>query len=196
MRAVLLLIVLVVACDDQETVAIVFAGDDASIELDATTHMTDGPFDPVGASDSGMRRDGGPFDQGIGPRVFNPHRPRVPNPSCRLPEPPPIGDYTFERAFPNLTFERPVWIGTAPHDNATMFVVEQGGLIRTFDNQPTAREARTFFDLSVSRRGNEEGLLGLAFHPSYEFNGRFYVHYSAGQDRCDGVTNVLFFFGR
>jgi glucose/arabinose dehydrogenase len=46
---------------------------------------------------------------------------------------------------------------------------------------------RAFLDLSarVSTSGGEQGLLGLAFHPAYAQNGRFYVNYTdrAGDTR-------------
>ena len=36
-----------------------------------------------------------------------------------------------------------------------------------------------FLDLRASvLSGGEQGLLGLAFHPSYETNGKFYVNYT------------------
>ena len=40
----------------------------------------------------------------------------------------------------------------------------------------------------VSDRGNEEGLLGLAFDPAYESNGYFYVYYSAANPRRSVVS--------
>ncbi|MEE2756490.1 MAG: PQQ-dependent sugar dehydrogenase [Myxococcota bacterium] len=188
MKAWLCLLVFVIACNDEDRTSLIFVAEDGTVTADGINREDAGAQGRGPEADMGMSADEGLSDLGTDPSAYNPYRPRVSNPSCRLPEPPPVGEYSFERAFPNLTFERPVWIGTAPHDNETLFVVEQGGLIRTFDNQTSVREARTFFDLSVSRRGNEEGLLGLAFHPQYASNGRFYVHYSAGQDRCGGAS--------
>jgi glucose/arabinose dehydrogenase len=56
-------------------------------------------------------------------------------------------------------------------------VVEQGGLIRI------VRDGRIveppFLDLrDLTRAGGERGLLGLAFHPDYACDGRFYVDYT------------------
>jgi len=84
------------------------------------------------------------------------------------------------RVLPKLKFERPVEATHAADGSGRIFVVEQKGLIRVFKNDQTASEARTFLDLQdVTRReGNEEGLLGLAFHPRYKENGKFYVYYS------------------
>ena len=66
-----------------------------------------------------------------------------------------------------------------------LFVVLQPGQIVFFEDRTDAAEVRTFMDIRerVSNRGNEEGLLGLAFDPAYESNGYFYVYYSAANPR-------------
>ncbi len=86
----------------------------------------------------------------------------------------------FERVFPRLAFERPLFLAQAPGDVQRFFVVTQGGVIHTFMGADPA-DAPVFLDLGakVTRRGNEEGLLGLAFHPDYAGNRLFYVYYSA-----------------
>jgi glucose/arabinose dehydrogenase len=84
-------------------------------------------------------------------------------------------------AFPNLSFTRPVDF-QQPAGNANLvFVVEQAGIISVFDNNAEVTEKKTFMDITgkVDDGGNEEGLLGLAFHPSYATNGFFYVNYTA-----------------
>jgi glucose/arabinose dehydrogenase len=56
-------------------------------------------------------------------------------------------------------------------------VVEQGGLMRVFDQDGTSRGI--FLDLrSQVSTGGERGLLGLAFSPDYAQTGRFYVNYT------------------
>ncbi|MBL9094485.1 MAG: PQQ-dependent sugar dehydrogenase [Planctomycetaceae bacterium] len=84
------------------------------------------------------------------------------------------------RVFPRLTFDRPVELTHAGDGNGRLFVVEQRGVIRVFQNDDGAAEAATFLDIHdvVLRDGNEEGLLGLAFHPKYADNGQFFVYYS------------------
>jgi len=55
-----------------------------------------------------------------------------------------------------------------------------------FDNSPATTSAGTFLDIRdrVNDDGDEEGLLGLAFHPQFKSNGYFYVDYTAsGPDR-------------
>ena len=92
--------------------------------------------------------------------------------------------FAFERVFPKLAFERPLFLAQAPGDARRLYVVEQGGLIRVVDPRDPARTS-TFLDLRarVSRAGEEEGLLGFAFHPGYAKNGLFYVYYSAAGQR-------------
>ena len=105
--------------------------------------------------------------------------------TCRLPEAPDIGDYDTEEAFPALRFQRPVWVGVAPGDAETMYVVEQGGTIYAFDRRREVVEAEVFLRVpEVTRDGNEEGLLGLAFHPDYAANGRLFVYNSVGRPDC------------
>ncbi|TWU18384.1 Quinoprotein glucose dehydrogenase B precursor [Allorhodopirellula heiligendammensis] len=84
------------------------------------------------------------------------------------------------RVFAQLEFERPVELTFAPDGSNRVFVVEQRGVIRCFDNRPDVDHDETFLDLTdvVSRIGNEEGLLGLAFHPNYAENGELFVYYS------------------
>ena len=126
-------------------------------------------------------------DRGVGP---DPLSPRPAAQACRLPEAPPLGEYVGERAFPNLSFSRPLWLGNAPGDPDTMFLLEQGGTIYAFDNRQDVAQAdrSTFLTIDASRAGNEEGLLGLAFHPNYAENGRFFVYYSGAGAQCGGAA--------
>ncbi|MHC4924355.1 MAG: PQQ-dependent sugar dehydrogenase [Planctomycetota bacterium] len=98
--------------------------------------------------------------------------------------------------FPDEMFERPVFAKQAPDGTNRMFVGEQAGLvyILPLPVKPGASAQRSvFLDISekVSRMGNEEGLLGLAFHPDFAKNGRFYLHYSARYRKRGERRNVL-----
>ena len=90
----------------------------------------------------------------------------------------------FQRVFPALSFERPLFLAAAPGDAQRLYVVEQGGRVLAFDPR-AATKTTVFLDLrgKVSRQGEEEGLLGLAFHPQYATNGLFYVYYSGAGAR-------------
>jgi len=92
----------------------------------------------------------------------------------------PVG-YRTEEAFPDLSFRRPVDLQHPPDNTNRIFVVEQAGVISVFNNDASTREKVVFLDIrgKVDDRGNEEGLLGLAFHPNYKSNGYFYVNYTA-----------------
>ena len=73
----------------------------------------------------------------------------------------------------------PVSMAHASDGSHRPFVVEQGGVIRIFDLDTETLLPTPFLDISadVYSAGNEQGLLGLAFHPDYETNGKFYVNY-------------------
>lgn len=99
------------------------------------------------------------------------------------PEPLPLqeGSASIVEAFPNLSFTRPVDLQHAGDNSDRLFVVEQRGVISVFQNNPTTTAKSEFLDIvqKVDDSGNEEGLLGLAFHPNYESNGYFFVNYTA-----------------
>ena len=87
----------------------------------------------------------------------------------------------LERAFPRLRFERPIFLTGAGDGSGRLFVAEQDGVIRVFANDEEVGASEVFLDIRerISRRGNEEGLLGLAFAPDHATSGAFYVHYSS-----------------
>jgi glucose/arabinose dehydrogenase len=77
-----------------------------------------------------------------------------------------------------------LFITGAPGQPGRLFVVQQGGRIRILENGTLL--GRPFLDVSrLIAAGGEQGLLGLAFHPDYARNGRFYVDYTnrAGDTR-------------
>ena len=98
--------------------------------------------------------------------------------------------YNIENAFPNLSFQDPVGIYHAGDNSNRLFIIEQEGRIKVFENNSSISNAQTFLDIrSIVDQDSgytEEGLLGLAFHPNYNENGYFYVHYT---DHLNGNLN-------
>jgi glucose/arabinose dehydrogenase len=86
--------------------------------------------------------------------------------------------YLANLAFPNIAFNQPVGIVNSGDGTNRLFVIEQAGIIRVFENSQTVAESTVFLNISnqVVFSG-EQGLLGLAFHPNYAINGYFYVDY-------------------
>lgn len=72
-------------------------------------------------------------------------------------------------------------LATSPPNDGRLFVVEQSGTIRIFQDEQL--KAQPFLDLSTTNLvadtpQGERGLLGLAFDPDYANNGQFYVMYT------------------
>lgn len=84
-------------------------------------------------------------------------------------------------AFPNLRFDRPVALAYPDDGSNLLFVLEQHvASVQSFPNDKETSDKQLFLQLpDAMNRGNEEGLLGLAFHPKYKENGQFFVYYSA-----------------
>lgn len=105
----------------------------------------------------------------------------VPEDSDPAPDPVETGEPQLVNAFPSLSFDRPLEMVHAGDGSDRLFVVEQRGVISVFPNEPATGQRSVFLNLEnqVDDAGNEEGLLGLAFHPNYASNGYFYVNYTA-----------------
>ena len=69
-----------------------------------------------------------------------------------------------------------LYVTAAPGQPSRLYVVQQSGRIRILER---GRLRGTFLDISgLVTAGGEQGLLGLAFHPRYARNGRFFVYYT------------------
>ena len=103
-----------------------------------------------------------------------------------------FAEYSTSNAFPNLSFEDPVGIYHAGDGSNRIFVLEQQGQIKVFNNDENITNAQTFLDIRsiVNQDGGytEEGLLGLAFHPNYDENGYFYVNYTRHNPRRNVIA--------
>ncbi|MEX1336466.1 MAG: PQQ-dependent sugar dehydrogenase, partial [Candidatus Limnocylindrales bacterium] len=85
-------------------------------------------------------------------------------------------------------FESPVLLTGAGEGSADRFVVEQRGLVRRLGTDGVIDD-EPFLDLRDRvLHHHERGLLGLAFHPEFADNGRFFVLYS--QRAGDGATAI------
>jgi glucose/arabinose dehydrogenase len=107
-----------------------------------------------------------------------------------------LGDLATELVSKGL--ERPVWAGAPDSVKGKLWVMEQAGTVWIVDLKTGERAKKPFLEItdSVTRKSNEQGLLGLAFSPDFEKSGRYYVNYNekGGDTRIvrfvskDGVT--------
>lgn len=82
---------------------------------------------------------------------------------------------SFSRVARNLS--KPVFITHSGDNNGRLFIVEQGGRIKILRQGVVL--STPFLNLSAKvSKGSEQGLLGLAFHPDYASNRKFYVDYT------------------
>ena len=80
----------------------------------------------------------------------------------------------------------PLLVTNAHDGSQRLFVLEQPGRIQVL--QPGAVAPTVFLDIAARVQfGGEQGLLGLAFHPQFGVNRRFFVDYTR---RPDGATVI------
>src|SRR5947208_16963080 len=84
----------------------------------------------------------------------------------------------------------PVEIAHAGDGSGRLFVVEQGGAIKIIKDGAVL--ATPFLNITAQvLSGGERGLLGLAFHPQFRANGKFYVYYTRRTDGTIVVSEYL-----
>jgi glucose/arabinose dehydrogenase len=87
---------------------------------------------------------------------------------------------------------RPIVLTHAGDGSNRVFVATEHGVIHVFPNDQKATETKIFLDLQdrvvYDDKQNEEGFLGLTFHPNYKQNGEFFVFYTTKKAK---LTNVI-----
>ena len=98
-----------------------------------------------------------------------------------------------ERAFPSLEFNRPVLLTHAGDGTNRVFVASQLGKVHVFPNKQTASKMETFLDIEdrvhYKEFENEQGFLGMAFHPKFKTNGELFVFYSTTEQPLTSVVS-------
>ena len=106
----------------------------------------------------------------------------TPTPTATVtPTPDPAsGTYRVVDAYPALQFTQPVLFAPVPGGSGNAVVVERTGRIRIFADRSDVPSSTVFLDLGsrIFAKGQEQGLLGLAFDPDYATNGFLYVNYT------------------
>jgi glucose/arabinose dehydrogenase len=116
----------------------------------------------------------------------------------QLPDP---ASYSWQPWISGLS--SPIGLFESPVVDGRLYVIEQAGVIRTIQDGELLAEP--FLDIRgrVSARANEQGLLGMAFHPNYAENGHVYLHYTdlngntvisrfdSGPDRADSDSEAI-----
>ncbi len=87
-------------------------------------------------------------------------------------------------------FEQPVFMTVAPGDDRRLFVVERAGRIRVFDLETDTLRDEPFLEIAGLTQGDEQGLLGLAFHPQFAQNRRFFVNVTIAGGTPGGNTQI------
>jgi len=87
---------------------------------------------------------------------------------------------------------KPIFLTSARDGSNRLFIIEQSGKILVMMPGETTPNKTPFLDITAkvlapNTSGSEQGLLGLAFHPQFKTNRRFFVNYTR---KPDGATVV------
>jgi glucose/arabinose dehydrogenase len=102
--------------------------------------------------------------------------PTVPPPPTAVTTFPNSDAYTWETVVSGLV--RPVNIQSVDDGSGRLFIIEKVGRIRILQDGKLLDSPFLNISNRVGSGGNEQGLLGLAFHPNYAENGLFFVNYT------------------
>jgi glucose/arabinose dehydrogenase len=95
---------------------------------------------------------------------------------------------TYTDAFPGITFNKPVWFGEIPGKPEHFLILEQHqGNVAVLRKQGADWIKESFHKVGVNQN-NEMGLLGLAFHPDFVENRKYYISYNPSSG---GMATVI-----
>lgn len=94
----------------------------------------------------------------------------------------------------NISFRNPVFLENAGDGSNRLFVGEQIGLVHIMYPDGTL-EKEPFLDIradiqTTPSKGDERGMLGMAFHPQFSENGKFYIYYSTHLSQYETVQDL------
>ena len=75
----------------------------------------------------------------------------------------------------SIRFQSPVWIGQLPSAPGALLIGEGAGRLQVLEPQGNAYRTWTFASVPAAFTAGNDGLLGVAFHPAFMANGRYYV---------------------
>ena len=90
---------------------------------------------------------------------------------------------------------RPMVLTDAGDGTDLLYIATQDGMVHSLLNQADTNKTTLVLDLRDRVKhfrnsgANEEGLLGLAFHPDFRSNGRFYVYYTSQAEKLTSVIS-------
>jgi glucose/arabinose dehydrogenase len=88
---------------------------------------------------------------------------------------------------------RPILLTHAGDGSKRIFVATQHGVIHTIADKPGPQNSNVFLDIQpkvlYKDNENEQGLLGLAFHPKYKDNGELFIFYTDKSKRLQNVVS-------
>ncbi|WP_231943688.1 PQQ-dependent sugar dehydrogenase [Aeoliella mucimassa] len=87
--------------------------------------------------------------------------------------------------------DRPIYVTHAPNDPERLFVVERGGDIKILNLDDHSINTTEFATVTGINGSGEGGLLGMAFHPDYDSNGKFYVYLTGSSSNSGTNFNSL-----
>ena len=90
------------------------------------------------------------------------------------------GDFGPVVAEPVVTsgLVQPLFLTAAPGDHTRLFILEKTGVVRIYDRTTETLRETPFLAISPISTNSERGLLGMAFHPSFDDNGYVYVNFT------------------
>ncbi|MBS2028249.1 MAG: PQQ-dependent sugar dehydrogenase [Deltaproteobacteria bacterium] len=120
---------------------------------------------------------------------------RPSNTTCVAPARPTLNTSAAVRqTFTNIGFNAPVGLYQMPGDPSYWYVIEQGGRVWRFPNDPNVTQSQVTLVLDIHTEvhydGQEMGLLGMAFDPNFATNHEVFLFYTHTSSTAPGRSTL------